>query len=123
MDRKILRKRKLSQHFLNYNQNATIKITGNKGQIEEITQEIENDPDETENHNEKKVWMTYDPTRDDMSEIVLVRGTDETYESPETFEKAWNHENNYLRSKWREAIKKELENMEINHDKRPSSSR
>ena len=32
----------------NYNQNATIKITGDTGQIEEITQEIENDLDETE---------------------------------------------------------------------------
>ena len=49
-----------------------------------------------------------------MSEIVLVGGTEESYESPETFEKAWNHPNNYLRNKWREAITKELENMEKN---------
>ena len=48
--------------------------------------------------------MTYDPTRDDMSEIVLVGGTDESHKSPKTFEKAWNHEDNCLRSKWREAI-------------------
>ena len=40
--------------------------------------------------------------------------TDESYESPETFEKAWNHPNYYLRDKLREAIKKELENIEKN---------
>ena len=48
----------------NYNQNATIKITGDTGQIEEMTQEIENDPDKTENQNENIVQMTYDPTHD-----------------------------------------------------------
>ena len=45
----------------NYNQNATIKITGGAGQIEEMTQEIENDPDETGNQNENIVQMIYDP--------------------------------------------------------------
>ena len=64
--------------------------------------------------NDKIVRIAYDPTRDDMSEIVLVGRTDESYESPETFDKAWNHPNNYLRNKWREAIKKEFENMEKN---------
>ena len=58
--------------------------------------------------------FTYDPTCDDVSEIVLVGGMDESYKSLEIFEKAWNHENDYLRSKWREAIEKELENMEKN---------
>ena len=96
----------------NYNQNGTIKITGHTGQIQELTQEIENDPDETEYQNENIVWMTYDPTRDDMS--VLAGGTDESYKSPETFEIAWNHEKDYLRSKWREPIDRELENMEKN---------
>ena len=38
----------------------------------------------------------------------------ESYESPKTFEAAWCHENNFLKGKWREAIKKELENMEKN---------
>ena len=33
-----------------------------------MTQEIENDLDETENQNENTVRMTYDPTYDDMSE-------------------------------------------------------
>ena len=57
-----------------------------------MTQEIENDLDETENQNENIVWMTYDLSSDDMSEIVLVGGTDESYKSSETFEKAWNRE-------------------------------
>ena len=48
--------------------------------------------------------MFYDPTCDQMSEMVLVGGADESYESPKTSEKAWNHENDYFRSKWREAI-------------------
>ena len=39
----------------NYNQNAVIKITGDTRQIEEMTQEIENDPDETDNQNENTV--------------------------------------------------------------------
>ena len=42
--------------------------------------------------------MTYDPTHDDMSDIVLVGVNNESYKSLETFEKVWNHENNYLRS-------------------------
>ena len=79
-----------------------------------MTQDIENDPDETENQNENIVQMTYDPICDDMSEIVIDGGTDGSYKSPETFEKAWNHKNNYLRRKWREAIKKELENKNTN---------
>ena len=98
----------------NYNQNTTLKISGDMGQIEEITQEIENDPVETENQNDNIVCMTYDPTSDDMSEILLVGETDESYKSLETFEKVWSHENDYLRSRWREAIKKEVENIEIN---------
>ena len=60
--------------------------------------------------------MTYNPMRDNMSEIVLVGGMDESYKSPEAFEKIWNHENNYLRNKWREAIKKEFENTEKNKE-------
>ena len=60
------------------------------------------------------VQMTHEPTHDNMAEIVLVGGTDESYVSPETFKKVWNHKNDYLRNKWREAIKKEFENMEKN---------
>ena len=43
--------------------------------------------------------MTYDSTRDIMSEIVLVGVLDKSYKSSETFEKIWNHGNDYLRSK------------------------
>ena len=79
-----------------------------------MTQEIRNDLDETENQKENTVRMAYDRTCDNLSEIVLVGATDESYKSPKTFEKAWNHENNYVRSKWSDAIEKEVENMEKN---------
>ena len=49
-----------------------------------------------------------------MSKIVLVGGTHESYKSPKTFVKAWNHEDNYLRGKWIDAIKEELEHLEKN---------
>ena len=48
-----------------------------------------------------RIKTTYDTTLDDMSEIVLVGGTNESCESPETFEAAWNDKNDYLRGKWR----------------------
>ena len=60
-----------------------------------MTQEIENDLDEAENQNENIVRMNYDPTHDDMSDILLVGEMHESYKSPETFEKACNYENNY----------------------------
>ena len=50
-----------------------------------------------------------------MAEVVLVGGTDESYESPERFNDVRYNENPKLRLKWREAIKKEFENMEKNH--------
>ena len=49
--------------------------------------------------NDNIVRTTYDPRCDDLSEIVIVGGMDVSYESLEIFEKAWNHENDYLRSK------------------------
>ena len=42
----------------NYNHQTIIKITSDTEQIEEMTLEIENDPDDTENQNENIVWMT-----------------------------------------------------------------
>ena len=54
----------------NYNQNIMIQITGNTCYIEEITEETENHPKETENENMITVRMTYDPKRDNMSEMV-----------------------------------------------------
>ena len=93
----------------NYDQNAMIRATrGNR--LNENTSETESTSDNQETTVDNTIRVTHDPTRDDMAEIVLVGGTDESYESPETFEKAWNHNNDYLREKWREAIKKEFEN-------------
>ena len=46
-----------------------------------------------------------------MAEVVLVGGTDEIYKSPEKFNDACYNENPKLWLKWREAIKKEFENM------------
>ena len=45
----------------------------------------------------------------------LVGGTDESYESREQFNDAWYNKKPKLWLKWREAIKKEFENMEKNH--------
>ena len=59
-----------------------------------MNQQIENDMKEKENNKKFTVHMTYDTTRDNMSEIVLVWGTDESFKSQETFAKVWNHENN-----------------------------
>ena len=53
-----------------------------------MSQETENDLAESENENINTVRMTYDPTRDDMSGIVLVGGADESHKSLKTFEKA-----------------------------------
>ena len=60
--------------------------------------------------------MTYDPTRDDVRDILLIGGTDESYKSPEKFDEAWNNKNPYIRDKWTEAIQKEFENMENNNE-------
>ena len=51
------------------------------------------------------------PSTNDMAEVVLVGGTDESYESPVNFNNAWYNENPELCLKWGEAIKKEFENM------------
>ena len=50
-----------------------------------------------------------------MAEVVKVGKTDKSYESPERFNNAWYNKNPKLWLKWREAIKKEFENMEKNH--------
>ena len=47
--------------------------------------------------------------------MVLVGRTDKSYRSPEQFNDAWYNENPKLWLKWREATKKEFENMEKNH--------
>ena len=65
-----------------------------------------------ESQNEKNI--PENPTTNNMAEVVLVGGTDESYKSPDQFNDAWYNENPKLRLKWREAIKKEFENMEKN---------
>ena len=47
-------------------------------------------------------------TTNNVAEVVLVGGTDKSYESPERFYDAWYNKNPKLQLKWREAIKKEL---------------
>ena len=59
----------------------------------------------------RKLHDTWNPTLDDMVEIILVGGTDDTYESPRTFQEAWNHPEKDERKKWREAIRKEFRDM------------
>ena len=63
--------------------------------------------------NEKNI--PENPAINNVAEVVLVGGTDESYESLERFNDAWYNENPKLRLKWREVIKKEFENMEKNH--------
>ena len=46
--------------------------TEDTGHVKGMIQETENDLDELENQNVNTVRMTYDPTRDNMSQIVLV---------------------------------------------------
>jgi Reverse transcriptase (RNA-dependent DNA polymerase) len=36
------------------------------------------------------------------------------YEAPKSFHDAWNHKDPFQRDRWREAIKKEFEKMELN---------
>ena len=78
----------------NYHQNSKINILDIREENETLG--------ETEQENEKKVeeendrvQMTYDPTRDDVTDILLVGGTDESYEALEKFDEAWNNENPY----------------------------
>ena len=41
-------------------------------------------------------------------------GTDENYKSPMKFEEVWNDPDREMRNNWKNAIKKEFENMEKN---------
>ena len=66
-----------------------------------------------ESLNEKNI--PENPTTNNVAEVVSVGGTDESYESPGRFNDAWYNKNPKLRLKWREAIKKEFENMEKNN--------
>ena len=68
----------------NYQQDSNINIL-------DITEENENKVEEIND----RVQMTYDPTRDYVTDILLVGGTDESYEALEKFEEALNNENPY----------------------------
>ena len=65
-----------------------------------------------ESLNEKNI--PENPTTNNVAEVFLVGGTDESYESPDRFNDGWYNKNPKLRLKWQEAIKKEFENMEMN---------
>ena len=92
----------------NYNQHPNMNIS----ELRNDVNVSENNEVEAENNTQSQ--MTYDPTRNDVTDILLVWGTDENYEALEKFNEAWNNEDPYLREKWREAIWKEFENMEKN---------
>ena len=51
------------------------------------------------------------PNINDIVEFAMVGGMDESYMNPRNFEEAWNHKNEYERSMWRIAIKKEFNEM------------
>ena len=58
--------------------------------------------------------MSYNPIMSGMAfseEVAMVGGTDEFYDSPDQFNEVWNHPDTKEREHWREAIKKEFNNM------------
>ena len=59
----------------------------------------------------RRLHTFYNPTTDDMGEIALVGGTDESYSNPPTFTDAWNQPKGHDRMKWREGIRKEFKDM------------
>ena len=63
--------------------------------------------------NEK--YILENPTTNDVAEVVLIGGSNESYESPKKFNDVWHNEYLKLRLERREAIKKEFENMGKNH--------
>ena len=59
----------------------------------------------------RRLHTWYNPTANDMGELAMVGGTDESYVNPPTFNDAWNHPKDYDREKWREGIRKEFKDM------------
>ena len=59
----------------------------------------------------RKINDTWNPTLGDVVEFALVGGTDDLYENPRTFQEAWNRPDAVDREKWREAIRKEFNDM------------
>ncbi len=44
-------------------------------------------------------------------DLVMVGGTDESYDNPDQFQEVWNHPDGKEREYWRSAIKKEFNDM------------
>ena len=64
------------------------------------------------NHKLRKLRTSYNQTIYNISEILLMGGTDEYYKSPIKFKEAWNDPNWEMKNNWKNAIKKEYKNME-----------
>ena len=83
--------------------------------IHDITDEDDDKHEYTSNPRVRRelcrLHTFYYPTTDDMGEIALVGGTDESYSNPPTFNDAWNHPKEHDRMKWREGIRKEFKDM------------
>ena len=58
-----------------------------------------------------RITKTAALTINDIAEWCLVGGKDANYVSPVTFDDAWNHPEDVERQAWRDAIKKEINNM------------
>ena len=46
-----------------------------------------------------------------IDDLAMVGGTDESYDNPDKFDEAWEHPNISERGYWREAIRKEFNDM------------
>ena len=62
----------------------------------------------------RRLHTFYNPTLNDMKNVdcAFVGGTSNEYDHPEFFKDAWHHPEEEDRMKWREAIKKEIGDME-----------
>ena len=56
------------------------------------------------NYELRRLHMSYNPTVYDITEILLVSGTDETYKAPVKFEEAWNDPDKEMRDNWKSAV-------------------
>ena len=74
----------------------------------------QNDTDEKVMRALRKLNVSYNPIMSGMAfadEVAFVGGTDESYDNPEQFQEAWNHPKTEEREYWREAIRKEFNDM------------
>ena len=70
----------------NYHQNSKIEILDIKEKNEKLEETLQENENEVEEENDR-VQMTYDPTRDEVTDILLVGGTDKNYKAPENLTK------------------------------------